>query len=215
MRALYAVAGQARMGKDTFGEMLMARTGLPRRAFGDDVKAVVVDTFGVDIAFVEKWKPLPEPPPGMHLSMRKLLQLVGDGFRTADPEVWVRRARRHATGVFCDVRYENELECIATRGGVCVLIGRTSALSADASPSEACLRPLIEWFLAHTTDALVRVADCAEAPEAARRRFRWFVRNDASVDALRALADAIVDAERGSAAAPSEPAAVSASTAAR
>jgi hypothetical protein len=91
---LFALAGQARTGKDTLGEMLMAKTSLPRRAFGDDVKHVVMGTFAMDLDFVEQWKVSPGHPPGMQIPMRKLLQLVGDGFRTADPDVWVRRAFR-------------------------------------------------------------------------------------------------------------------------
>lgn len=180
------------MGKDTLGELLMERTNLPRRAFGDDVKRVVSDTFCLDLDFVEKWKIRTENPPGLNIPMRKLLQLVGDGFRSADPYVWVRRAT-YSTGIFCDVRYDNEIEYLSSQGAVRILIGRDTSLGTDTSPSETCLRPLVEWFLANTTASVVRVRDVPDAPERAVRSFDWFVRNDGQIGSLQKACDVIIE----------------------
>lgn len=209
---LYALAGQKRNGKDTLGAMLRdLDPSLVRRAFAHDVKRVVSETFGYSLDAIEEWKTRPEDAPGLEMPMRRVLQLVGDSFRTVDPDVWVRRALRDTTGVFCDVRYNNELRALASHGAVCVLVARSGARNADPSPSEACLRPVIDWFLASTEAPLVRVADLPQAPPERARMFHWFVRNDGSLEALRHAAERIVaehsrskedDATRGPSAPP-------------
>ena len=183
---LYAIAGQAQMGKDTVGKILLdIYPHLQRRAFGDDVKRVISLTFDVTREFIEEWKPLNANPPGMHLPMRKVLQTVGDGFRAINPNVWVDRAMHHSQhGIFCDVRYDNELEAISKNNGICILVGRTIMLNDDENMSERSMRPVIEWFLANTTAPLVRVRDLVNAPKKAHA-FQWFVRNDGSMEQLR------------------------------
>lgn len=174
------------MGKDTVGQMLLdIYPDLRRRAFGDDVKNVITDTFDVTREFIEDWKPLDTIPPGMHIPMRKVLQTVGDGFRAINPNVWVDRAlHRSNNGVFCDARYDNELRAIAANNGMCILVGRTEMLNDDDNMSESGMRPMIEWFLSNTTAPLVRVNELLSAPDNVRI-FEWFVRNDGSIDELR------------------------------
>ena len=200
---LIGIAGQARMGKDTLGAMLARHFALETRSFGAAVKRIVSTTFDVSNETIETFKCAKEPAPGMRMPMRRVLQLVGDGFRSVNPNVWVQLAlREHTDGVFCDVRYENEARTIRARGGTIVLIGRSSALSDDPNPSEACVRPHVEWFLAHTSEPLVDIATLESAPEA-MRMYDWFVRNDDDLISLeetaKRLASGIVVAQNVSA----------------
>ena len=193
----FGIAGQARMGKDALGAALCRLDSeLTRVAFADAVKKIVTETFGVDRNFVEEWKVKPENPPGFQMPMRKILQFVGDGFRTSRPTVWIHRAlsAHPANGVCCDVRYFNEVAALKSRGVVCVLIGRSLNLSDDPNPSEAELRPLIQWFLDNTSDKLVpvNVTEMVDAPPEAAM-FDWFVRNEGSLLDLHACARGILD----------------------
>lgn len=175
------------MGKDTVGAMLMRQHNLPRRAFAQAVKQVVTDCFGFSADDIEKWKTEATNAPGLLVSMRETLQRVGDGFREIRPSVWIDMALSSpdTSGVFCDVRYLNEARALKQRNATLVLVGRSSALNDDANPSEASLRPLIAWFLAHTRDHLVFIANVPDAPPEAKA-FDWFVRNDESLHDLEA-----------------------------
>jgi hypothetical protein len=81
------VAGQAQMGKDTLADRLCEKLNAAggagvnddhpaehlhwtRGAFAANVKKVFCDTFDVDMDFVEKWKVIPEPPPGFDMTVQ-------------------------------------------------------------------------------------------------------------------------------------------------
>src|SRR5262252_270201 len=77
------------------GEVLVPNCELwHRTAFANAVKQVFEDSFGVDRAFVEKWKRIPEPPPGLKMNVRKGLQFIGDGFRQIKENIWIEIALR-------------------------------------------------------------------------------------------------------------------------
>src|SRR4051812_46449478 len=115
------IGGQARSGKDTLCTHLVLRLNAvgelgpwERHGFADEVKQIFMAVFGVDRAFVETWKTVPEPPPGFLLPVRSCLTLIGDGFRQMKPTVWIDKLfselRSHV--VITDVRYLNELDSI-------------------------------------------------------------------------------------------------------
>ena len=179
---LFGVAGQMRMGKDTLGGMIASETGLSTRAFATGVKELTRDLFGIQD--IDAWKCRSDNPPGMMVTMRRALQLVGDGMRQISPSIWVDRALADPSGIFCDVRYANEAQEIRRRGGILILIGRSALLNDDPNPSEAYLRPIIAWFLENTTDACVCISKLRECPHGATD-FDWFLRNDATVQDLK------------------------------
>lgn len=163
------VAAQCQMGKDTLADRLAEklnarhRTGLvacslddlgktwERVAFAAAVKKVYCDTFGVDLAFVEKWKVIPEAPPGFDMTVRQALQFIGDGFRKIQPTVWMDIAFRDASKprIISDVRYVNEFLRVKREGGLNILVGRADKLNDDPNGSEAQIRPYVKWALAN------------------------------------------------------------------
>lgn len=171
-----------RMGKDTVGDIIASHTGLQKRAFAAAVKELTRTLFQIND--IEEWKCRNEPPPGMIVTMRHALQIVGDGMRQISPSIWVDHAMADPMGIFCDVRYANEARAIREHGGTLVLIGRSLCLNDDTNPSEAHLRPIIAWFLTNTRDPCVRISQVRNLPEHAAS-FDWFVRNDMSIDDLQ------------------------------
>jgi hypothetical protein len=119
-----------------------------RAAFAYNVKKVYMDTFGVDMDFIEEWKVKDEIPPGFTMNCRQGLQFIGDGFRKIQPEIWVDLAFRYDTPkIISDVRYINEFKRIKQEGGINILVGRTEKLNDDPNGSEAIIRPYVEWAL--------------------------------------------------------------------
>lgn len=192
----YGVAGQARMGKDTVGQMIVrTRTDLCTRAFATPVKAVLCKTFGVSTTFIEEWKVKNELAPSMHVTMRQALQTVGDGLRTIRSSVWIDLALDGVDGgVFCDVRYVDEARALRARGATLILVGRTTMINDDCNPSEAMLRDTIHWFLHNTRRRCVRVEALGNVPSIGKE-FDWFIRNDGSLEELQAAVDSVMRTE--------------------
>lgn len=192
---LIGIGGQANMGKDEACALLRRRfPALERRAFGDGVKAVVSSIFDVDYAFIEQWKRDPNVPPGLHVPMRKALQIMGDGLRTIKSSVWIDMLFKTlpAAGVYCDVRYFNEADAIRERGGVMILIGRSENLSDESNLSEATLYSTIKWFLEHTSDNVVDVG-ALENPPIGSAHFDFFLRNDGTMEELATSVETLAD----------------------
>jgi hypothetical protein len=162
------VAGQAQMGKDTLADRLQFKLNKwdnttleervqelehediwQRRAFAANVKKVFCETFGVDLDFVEKWKTVPESPPGFDMTVRQALQFIGDGFRKIRPTIWLDLVFRDKSRpiILSDVRYVNEFLRVKEEGGMNVLVGRPDKLNSDPNGSEAQIRPYIEWCI--------------------------------------------------------------------
>jgi len=149
MMKFIGVGGQMQNGKDTIADHLAKMIDWERIAFAYDVKRIFCEAFDVDMAFVEKWKVIPEPPPGFKMSVRKSLQLIGDGFRSIHDDVWINLTfkKENKTAIVSDIRYINELKSIKERGGVTVLVWRKGKENDDPNGSEAQLKPMINWFV--------------------------------------------------------------------
>lgn len=130
---IIGIAGRAQHGKDTIGQVLVARYGYQHAAFADKVRelalvinpTVVHDMNGKmmfsrlsDLVEVYGWngaKKLPE--------VRRLLQSIGEGARQVlGDDVWINALFAtidpNANYVITDVRYQNEVDAIRNRGGV-------------------------------------------------------------------------------------------------
>lgn len=181
------VAGQFRQGKDRASDYLAERLGLGRDAFAFGVKRVFCEYFGVDIDFVERWKVRDEPPPGFLVSVRRALQLIGDGFRVIKDDVWVEALfRRSPDGiVVSDVRYRNELAAVRERGGFNLLVYRPGFLNDDPNGSEAQIRPFVEHFLSRGEEGRV-------SGEGDFGLVDFFVVNDGGLDGFYEKLDELV-----------------------
>lgn len=154
MFCVIGVAGQAQMGKDTLADHLgpkLNETSGPwkRSAFAAAVKKVFCETFAVDLAFVEKWKVIPEPPPGFSMPIRQALQFIGDGFRKIQPNIWLDLAFRdkNTSTIISDVRYINEFTRVKQEGGLNIIVCRPDKLNFDSNGSEAQIRPYVNWLM--------------------------------------------------------------------
>ena len=193
------VAGQAQMGKDTVADRLQLKLnedvdsmGWQRTAFAKNVKQVFVDTFGVDLDFIEEWKVKAEAPPGFDKSVRKSLQFIGDGFRQIKGSIWLDLTfqKKNIAQIISDVRYVNEFVRVYKEGGINVLVGRTDKLSDDPNGSEAQIKPYVEWFLNNTSEDFVKVSDVSlEGSPEGTEKFHVFIRNDKSIEELYEIVD--------------------------
>jgi hypothetical protein len=181
------MAGQCRQGKDVAADHLAHSLGLSRGAFATGVKQVFCEHFGVDMAFVERWKVVDEPPPGFLMSVRKALQFIGDGFRRIKDDVWVERLfRDHPDSVVVsDLRYRNELAAVKERGGHNVLIYRPGFLNDDPNGSESQIRTFVEHFMGVGNEGRVEA-------EGDLGLVDFFIVNDGTIDDLYAKMDEMV-----------------------
>ncbi len=147
-----ATAGQIGNGKDVTSKYLCEKlnsSGIKGqwtcKAFADAVKKVYMQTFNVDLEFIEKWKRMPEVPPGFGKSVRDSLIFIGDNFRSIMPTVWIDIAFRDVkcNQVISDVRYLNEAEYIRSRGGLNILMWRPGHENYIKNPSEQEIVPYI------------------------------------------------------------------------
>ena len=135
--------GYAQSGKDTAASILVDR-GWERRAFADPIKqiALAVDPRVGDSTLADAvqhfgWEGAKKSP-----EVRSLLQRLGTegGRRHIAEDVWTRTLfeRPHAPLlVISDVRFEDEVEAIRSRGGIVVWIRRDGVGPANDHPSEA------------------------------------------------------------------------------
>jgi hypothetical protein len=184
---IIGVSGQFRQGKDKASDHIADRMGLGRDAFAFGVKSVFCEYFGVDMDFVERWKVVDEAPPGFLLSVRRSLQLIGDGFRTIKDDVWIEALFRRSCDkvVVSDVRYRNELATIKSRGGLNLLVYRPGFMNDDPNGSEAQIRPFVEHFLAKGKEGRVESEGEFDLVD-------FFVLNDGGLDDFYAKLDALV-----------------------
>lgn len=184
---IIGVAGQFRQGKDKASDHIAQSAGLGRDAFAFGVKSVFCDYFGVDMEFVERWKVVDEPPPGFLISVRRALQLIGDGFRTIKDDVWIEALFRRSPSdvVISDVRYRNELATVKERGGFNLLVYRPGFLNDDPNGSEAQIRPFVEHFLAKGVEGRIKSSGDFGLVD-------FFILNDGGLDEFYAKLDLLV-----------------------
>jgi len=194
------VAGQLRNGKDEIADYLQLQLDGHRAAFATAVKNVFCEAFGTDMAFVEEWKVKDYPPPGFDMTVRKTLQMIGDGFRKAKGTIWVDRCFQEFTHLFgesfipcpiiiSDTRYINELRRVQKAGGTNILVWRPGHLNNDPNGSEAQIRPFVQYFLeSDGFEGVVHKGHLTNAPTL----IDIFIRNDGTLEDLYNKVDEIV-----------------------
>jgi hypothetical protein len=198
---LISAHAQLASGKDTLCDYLVLQLNKKKKkgvwersSFAGAVKKVFCDAFAVDLAFIEKWKRIDEPPPGMLMPVRKALQFIGDGFRKIKDDIWIEIALRNETKSICisDGRYHNEAIATMAKGGFNILMYRPGYLNNDENPSEAQLRPLIDWCIAtNQKDGPIDFGvDLPPPPNA--QYYDFFLINDGTVEELYAKIDSIL-----------------------
>ncbi len=133
---IIGLCGEIGSGKDTVAEYLVEAHGYTFISFAGKLKRVAADVFNLDAAQMSgvnsqagKAEAIPHvvDASGEPRTVRKILEWLGtEGFRTVDPDVWVKYAMREVDGLtgvgkrwaFPDVRFRNEFEAIRARGGL-------------------------------------------------------------------------------------------------
>lgn len=124
---LIGLAGPARVGKDTIGNLLPG----PRFAFADALKDEACEIGGIDRATLDADK----------IEIRFFLEALGAFHRKYDPEHWIKKVRRQWEALhggiakITDVRHFNEAEWINRAGGLVIFLHRRGV--EPASPHEA------------------------------------------------------------------------------
>lgn len=154
-RVIVGLSGKAGAGKDTVADLLVARHGFRKFAFGRSVKDACAAVFSFSheqLYGSQQAKNSVDPAWGY--SPRQAMQALGDALRGAlDSDVWVKSLARQIelSGcdrvVICDVRYRNEIDWLVQQGGVAIRIERPSSLSGNeaAHQSEIALDSFSGW----------------------------------------------------------------------
>jgi len=172
---IIAAFGQLMAGKDTLCDYLAENINnvnsttsgkWERNAFANAVKDVFCQFFNVDRAFIEKWKRIPEAPPGMLMPVRQSLQFIGDGFRQIKPNIWIDIAlRKNNKQILSDGRYINEAKAVREKNGLNILIYREGYINDDPNPSEAQIRPVVEYCKNNIKSGIINHKAIENAPE--------------------------------------------------
>lgn len=202
-------ASQLCMGKDVLSDCLVwilnreysesDSARWHRAAFANAVKDVFESSFDVDREFTEKWKRNPEPPPGMLQSVRKSLQFIGDGFRKIRDEIWIEIALRDESKklVISDSRYINEARAIKDKGGFMVVLYRPGFLNDDPNPSEAQIKPIVEFCATYLKEGLIPSYDklislYGEKVPEEMKHYDYYLINDGTLDNLYSKVEALL-----------------------
>jgi len=150
---LIGLVGRAGSGKDTAAAHLCAEYGFVRAAFADSLKdmlAAHLEQRTIDYAHLFEPGLKEQPLPGVGVSARELMHRLGDAFRAADPDYWVKALADtigmrgdstaqypvHDRIVITDVRYPNEADWVLRNGGTLVRLVREQAAPVRAHSSE-------------------------------------------------------------------------------
>lgn len=203
---LIGLAGQKRVGKDTFADALDAafyeyRRHPMRLAFAEGVKMSLSQHFGVPRHFIEHWKCIDAIPPRFNMTMRAALQLIGEQMRTIQNDVWVNHLQSELRGdaIVTDVRHENEVDAIRRWGGQLVLVVRDTP-NDDDHVSEATLKEPSNWCIEHlkpiSPGGFVPMRSVQLPPDAPSllHRLDYIVFNNSTITAMeKTAAELIVD----------------------
>lgn len=186
------IFSQLGMGKDVLSDYLVTKLpGWERGSFANAVKNVFCESFGVTREFVEEWKRRSEIPPGMLVPVRQGLQMIGDGFRKIKDDIWIEIALRDENKNLCgsDGRYMNEARAMRAKGGISVVLYRPGFYNDDPNPSEAQIKPIVEWCDNTQRDGPINLdipislANQFPHPEGIEY-FNFFLRNDGNLEDL-------------------------------
>lgn len=154
---IIGIAGRARTGKSTAAAYLQAEYGLYPMAFAEPIKRGLRAMIESHEWVFEESRKEHSPFAGLPVSMRELMQRLGDWGREIHPDFWVRAAMARWTAlcaafdtgmaspgvlcgaVFADVRYENEAFWIRSQGGFMIHLRRESASAVRPHSSEGLL----------------------------------------------------------------------------
>jgi hypothetical protein len=167
MTQLIAVCGPIGSGKDTVARHLASEYDFEPISFAEPLKQIARDVYGLEYRHVfgsqkDKSEPLDgvRAADGSKRTPRQILEWLGtEGFRTIDPDTWVKLGMRRVetfmsegtSVVITDTRFTNEFEAVKQRGGA---IWRIRKLGGrQESTGHASDEDRLNYFLGHKPDA--------------------------------------------------------------
>lgn len=192
---IIAAAAQLANGKDEFCNHLAKvlndeRILWHRTAFADAVKNTFCQAFGVDREFIETWKRVPEAPAGFLMPIRQCLQFIGDGYRKIRDEIWIDIALRSDKNlIISDSRYYNEAKAVCEKNGLVFLMYRPGFMNDDPNPSEAQIKPLVQFCLNNLQEGPINFADLkslhGDACPDMLKYYHYWLLNDGTLSDLK------------------------------
>lgn len=184
------------MGKDTIAEYIMEYFSknhdmcVEKHSFAKKLKSILCDVFEMDTEELDDKKISGEIHRNMKITVRESLQLVGETFRSIDPNIWIRLCMRDRPEncIITDVRYENEMNAIKDHGGILIILCRSSKVTDSQHPSEVFMKAPIVWFKENTVDAFSNIKLMENVPQE-YKQFDYFIRNDSSLKELKKICD--------------------------
>jgi hypothetical protein len=155
------LSGYARSGKDTVAAFLVAKYGYRQIAFADRLRDFVVALYPSIAEIVNDaggdWEKAKEDP-----EVRRMLQGVGVAARThIDQNVWVAAelvpVGKDERIVVSDMRFANEADAIAARGGTLLRIERPGTKPINNHVSETALDRYDGFHSVLVNDATIEV----------------------------------------------------------
>ena len=157
---MIGLVGKARCGKSSVADCLVRDHGYLKYAMADSIrKAILTGVPFLDAKYLHEDKE--EIIPELGVTGRKLLQSLGHEWgRTCDSDIWIKSLDYelelmkidHRKVVIDDVRYENEVDWIKSKGGYIIGVDRpflnhTGADAWRTHPSESGINPtkIDEW----------------------------------------------------------------------
>lgn len=171
-------------GKNLVADYIQKRLGNHwyRCGFADNVKKVFCNIFDKDLEFIEKWKRSKEIPPGFTQTVREILVFIGDGCRSACPDIWIRKLLNEDKDyLISDGRYLLESDYIHKKGGYTILIWRPGYENDFPNPSEQEIMPFVNK-MKNKPDGLTN----GEIP------FTFWLKNDGTLEDLYKKIDEII-----------------------
>ena len=185
---LIGIAGKARVGKDTFTEMMVeelykrTRSKFIMMAFANELKLRVQRDF--DLTYDQLWGDSKEEedirypkPGGGYWTGREIMQAYGEFYRSINNSFWVDNLfkiieeKEYNNVVITDVRHPNEADPIKERGGYIIKI------TSDKRATQAI----------HGSNHTSEIAmDNYEDID-------FYVRNDGTIEDLKVIAKQVVD----------------------
>jgi len=190
---LKTIAAFAQMGsgKDTLCDYLVKKLSKPkaknkwqRSAFANAVKDTFCKSFGFNREQVEEWKRKTEIPDGFQCPVRQALQKIGDGFREIKSDIWIDIALKSDDQlIISDGRYLNEAKKVREKNGINILIYRSGYVNNDPNPSEASMRPFVEYCRDTIPDGKI-IHSCLVRYPDGLEYFDLFLRNDGDLQSF-------------------------------
>lgn len=149
---ILGIAGAARVGKDTFADVLVRKHGYRKISFADPLRAMVSEMTGIAIQDLIDGPLKEQVIPWIGYSPRQLMQSLGTDWARAviGQNIWLSHAQRRISLlandptvnglVFADIRFDNEAQLIADLGGHVIQIYRPGATTVNAHVAEAGLQ---------------------------------------------------------------------------